>query len=155
MTSVRSSIYAAMVTALGTITTGNGFNNTLASVQKVNYGQDDTQRPYLVVTFSRETKRDRTMETKECTITGSIFAYSEELNEDDSGSIEDKVDLLVSDVEKLVGQQMALGVPFGAAGLKAVEIGHAKYTLGEEIVQGAEIDLTVTYHHKSDDPDTP
>jgi len=156
MVSVRTNIYSAMVTALGTITVANGYNVTLASAQKILYLATDSARPYVIASFKREDKTPATDDTYACSIRFQVFCYIDEVNEGDATSIEDAVDLLVSDVEKLLAVQRALSPPFGVTGCEDVILdGHEKYDVGGEWVQGATVFGTILYQHATEDPDAP
>jgi hypothetical protein len=154
--SVRSTIYDAFVTALATITVANGYNSTLASAQKVQYIADDSARPYVILSFKQDDKSDISQETTMGTIRWSIFAYIDEVNEGDAASIEDEVDLLVADIEKLVAAKRVETPPLSTTGTRDIILeGHKKYDVAGEWVQGATVFGRIEYHHDAADPDAP
>ena len=103
--SVREQIIQDLATAVGNVTTGNGYNNTLVSVQRfLQGGVSVASVPTAVINFSEETKTvgptDRV--TNNLYVTIDIWAIHDESQV--SGSTATLVDSLASDVEKAVMQ---------------------------------------------------
>lgn len=160
MASVRAQIYDALVTALGTIKVVNGYNTTLTSAQKVLARQTDSGRPYVIASFRRESTQDEegisTVEDYRGNLHFRIYAFPEEVREGDATSVEDQIDDLLSDVEKLLAAENAKNPPLNVTGAKDIILhGHDKYDVGTAYVQGVTLHGVIKYARAADDPDTP
>jgi len=107
--SVREDIIAHIATALGNVTTGNGYENTLASVQRFQQaGLTVATVPTAVVTFVNETKDIGPDFRATCELDVSIDIWAVHDTDAVSGDTATLVDSLAADCEKAV---MELGQP--------------------------------------------
>lgn len=149
--SVRESIIANMATALGNITTGNGYNNTLASVQRfMQTGLSVASVPTVVVNFERETKSLGPGDRTECDLEVSVDCWAIHDTAAVSGSSATLVDSLVYDVEKALMADTSRG---GAARDFHIE-SVVPFRLEEGAFVGATVVCRVKYQHLQTDPGT-
>lgn len=103
--SIREQIVQDLNTAVANVTTSNGYNNTLVSVQRyLQGGVSVASVPTAVINFTEETKSlgptDRVSNVLYLTV--DVWAIHDESQV--SGSTATLIDSLVSDVEKAVMQ---------------------------------------------------
>ena len=151
-TSVRESIVANITTVLGTVTTGNGYENTLASVQRfMQDGLTVATIPTAVVNFESERKSIGPADRSTCDLNVTIDIWAIHDTDSVSGSTATLVDSLAADVEKAVMQDTSRG---GNARETEVEsVSPFRLAEGQPYV-GATVSLRITYVHSISDPYT-
>lgn len=108
--SQRENIIANVVTALGNVTTGNGYNNTLVSVQRFQQdGLSIASVPCAVVNFDQERKTVGPLDRVTCTLDIGIDVWAVHDPASVSGSTATLIDSLAADVEKAVMQDTSRG----------------------------------------------
>lgn len=149
-TSVRESIIANIVTALGSVTTANGYSNTLASVQRfMQTGLAVATVPTAVVNWDDERKSNGPVERAMCTLGVSVDVWAVHDQEAVSGSTATLVDSLAADVEKAVMTDPTRGGY--ARECEVVSVTPFRLAEGQPFV-GATVSLTITYAHDLADP---
>jgi len=150
--SVREDIIAHIATALGNVTTGNGYENTLASVQRFQQaGLTVATVPTAVVTFVNETKDIGPDFRATCELDVSIDIWAVHDTDAVSGDTATLVDSLAADCEKAVMADTGRG---GKARDTAVRsITPFRLAEGQPFV-GSVLSVTVFYAHAADDPFT-
>lgn len=153
--SLRRTIIAALVAQLNTITVANGYVTDLGLLGRA--ATPTTPRsslsvlPVAVVSAPEEDKREPTQTYYECDLDVVVDAFAVELG--DGGGVEDKIDELVSDIERALLLGNAMDPPFAVAGfVDLVLMGHDKWALDDVNVAGASIGCRVRYRHSVTDP---
>lgn len=148
-TSRRESILANIATTLATVTTGNGYNNTLASIQRWNkLGNDLASLPAVIINAGIEYKEPRPNPLKQCTfmVHLEIWTRQDEEGTSDSDTI---LNSLLLDVEKALMADCTRG---GYAVDTAVGSIVPFETIDGKPDFGAFVELEITYQHAFADP---
>lgn len=150
--SVREDIIANIATALGNVTTGNGYENTLASVQRFQQtGLTVATVPTAVVTFSNETKEVGPDFRATCELDVSIAIWAVHDTDAVSGDTATLVDSLAADCEKAVMADPGRGGKARDTAVRSI----APFFLAEgQPFVGSVLSVTVSYAHTADDPFT-
>jgi len=150
--SVREQIIANIATALGDITTGNGYENTLVSVQRfMQGGLTVAQVPTAVVNFEDERKSQGPTERADCELSISIDLFAVHDQDVVSGSTATVVDSLAADVEKAVMVDPTRG---GLARTCEIESIHPFRLAESQPYVGATVSVRIRYQHSITDPYT-
>lgn len=163
MASRRDLIVTAIVSLLNqTITIGGGYNNGLA----VEAGGGGAQKPGAVenplaalpVVIVSAPEEDKDEDSSRHTYIRNRLRIELECVPDQDGvtPVEDQIDDLVEDIERvLLAQAFLEQPPLGVAGVEEIRIhGHTKLPVDSENLDGALMVLTVLYRHDEDDPRT-
>ena len=148
--SQRENIIANVVTALGNVTTGNGYNNTLVSVQRFQQdGLSVASVPCAVVNFDQERKVVGPLDRVTCTLDIGIDIWAVHDPVTVSGSTATLLDSLAADVEKAVMQDTSRGGYARDCFIETV----MPFRLTEGMpVSGMSLRLTCTHVHDISDP---
>lgn len=151
-TTVREQIISNIATALGNITTGNGYENTLQSVQRfMQDGLSVADVPTVVVTMEEERKSLGMTDRADCNLMVTCDVYAVHDQGSVSGSTAALVDSLAADVEKAVMADTTRG---GLARTCEVEsVIPFRLAEGQPFV-GATVSLRITYTHDAGSPYT-
>lgn len=151
-TSVRENIIANIATAVGNVSTSNGYNNTLASVQRFQQaGLSVATVPTAVVNFDQERKNVGPADRVDCQLDVSIDVWAIHDTDAVSGSTSTLVDSLAADIEKAVMSDTSRG---GYARDCYVEsVTPFRLAEGQPYV-GATLSVRIAYMHQLDDPFT-
>lgn len=109
-TSIREQIMASVATALGNVTTGNGYNNSLASVQRyLQSGLTVADVPTAVVNFEDERREQGPTDRVSCELRISVDIFAVHDEDTVTGSTATLVDTLAADCEKSIMQDPTRG----------------------------------------------
>lgn len=151
-TSVREQIIANIATALAAVTTGNGYENTLASVQRfMQSGLTVAQVPTAIVNFDEERKSQGPTDRADCQLSISIDIWAVHSEAVVSGSTATLVDSLAGDIEKAVMVDPTRG---GLARTCEVDSIHPFRLAEGQPYVGATVTVRITYTHSLSDPFT-
>lgn len=150
--SVREDIVASIATALGNVTTGNGYNNTLASVQRFQQGGLAVATvPTVVVTFDSETKTIGPDFRATCELVVEVDIWAIHDTETVSGDTATLIDSLAADCEKAIMQDPGRSSKARDTSIRSV----VPFRLAEgQPFVGATISCIIEYAHQGDDPFT-
>ncbi len=148
-TSRRELIRQNIIDALELITTGNGYNNTLANVQGWKQrGNPSKDVPYAVVSLGRETKQPEPNPQATCSLSVFIELTTRQ-SETDTTDTEGILNSLLLDIEKAIMVDVTRG-------------GYAENTIIRSSIPfesiegnpscGLIIELEIVYQHKLTDP---
>lgn len=150
--SVRETIIANITTALGNVTTANGYNNTLASVQRfMQDGLSVASVPCAVVNFEQERKTVGPIDRVTVDLEVSVDVWAVHDTTSVSGSTATLVDSLAADVEKAIMQDTSRGG--NARDCRVDTVVPFRLTEGQPYV-GATISLRIMYVHDISNPYT-
>jgi hypothetical protein len=132
------------------VTTSNGYENTLASVQRfMQTGLTVASVPTAVVNFDDERKSNGPADRATCTLSVSIDVWAVHDTASVSGYTATLVDSLAADVEKAVMQDTTRGG--NARECEVTSVVPFRLAEGQPFV-GATVSLTITYVHDIADP---
>jgi hypothetical protein len=147
---VRESILEDLRTTLGGITTANGFNNDIQSVQRWRQqGNSLVVVPCIVVNAGPEEKDPVPNPFMTCRLTIYVDIWTRQ-DEADSRSTDTILNSLLGDVEKALTQDITRG---GFAKDTNIKSNSLFETLEGQPYSGIVIELEIIYQHKQGDPD--
>ena len=150
--SVREQIIANIATALGSVTTGNGYNNTLASVQRFQQvGLTVATVPTAVVTFDGETKTIGPDNRASCNLEVSVDIWAVHDTDVVSGDTATLVDSLAADCEEAI-----MVDPTRNGKARDCVVGNIvpfRLAEGQPFI-GVSLSVTISYAHEAGDPFT-
>lgn len=147
---VRESILEDLRTTLGGITTANGFNNDIQSVQRWRQqGNSLVVVPCIVVNAGPEEKDPVPNPFMTCRLTVYIDIWTRQ-DEADARSTDTILNSLLGDVEKALTQDITRG---GFAKDTNIKSNSLFETLEGQPYSGIVIELEIIYQHKQGDPD--
>ena len=148
--SVREQVVANIATALGNVTTANGYENTLASVQR--FTQDGltlSSVPYAVVTMDSERKSVGPNDRTTCDLDVNVDVWAVHDTDTYTGSTATLVDSLAADCEKAIMQDTSRGGKARDTYIDSV----TPFRLAEgQPYVGATVSVRITYVHDLKDP---
>ena len=149
-TTVREQIIASIATNLGNVTTANGYENTLVSVQRfMQSGLSIADVPCAIVNFDEERKVQGPTDRADCDLRVSIDVYAVHDEDAVSGYSATLIDSLAGDIEKCV-----IGSPPSLAVTTDIEsVIPFRLAEGQPFV-GATISVKITYRHDVTNPYT-
>lgn len=156
--SVRSQVHSAIVTLLGAISVANGYNTDLAvaagggGAHKL-YNENSRKTPPLVfVILNTEEKISQDNQFLHCRAefecVGEV-AIQEETQQD---QLAERLDLLMTDIEKALLNGVLQSPAFGVVGVEDVELGGYDIHEVSPFRASAVIFGTVQYRHRADNP---
>lgn len=150
MPTIRENILEDIRTTLADITTANGFNNTIVSVQRwLQRGNDITLVPCIVISSGPEDKQPAPNPLMTCKLAIYLDVYTRQA-ESDTQATETILHSLLGDIEK------ALMADYTRSGL-AQETNFRGNTLFQAVEGsphvGIIIELEIIYQHNQDDPE--
>ncbi len=147
---VRESILDNIKTVLATVTTGNGYNNTLASVQRWKQaGNSLVEVPCVVIKGGPEEKVDEPNPLKTVNMTVYCDLWIRQ-DPDDTASTDTIVNSLYGDIEKALMIDRTRG---GFAVDSTISAGEPFETVEGQPHAGMTIELSVQYQHQQSDPE--
>jgi hypothetical protein len=158
MASRRVLIVEALIAALNSITVENGYNTSIGTAGGFQVPSRDANigavLPFGIVHVPREDKADdRVVDQMDCRLYVDVLVapFSAE-----DGIVEEDIEQLVEDVERVILDQKAQEPPLGVAGVLDLEYGgHEKLPLrGDLVFSGASMQVVVHYRHDVTDPRT-
>jgi len=150
--SVREDIIANVATALGNVTTGNGYNNTLASVQRFQQsGLTVATVPTAVVTFVNESKETGPDFRSTCELEVSVDVWAVHDTDAVSGDTATLVDSLAADCEKAIMADTSRGGKARDCAVRAIT--PFRLAEGQPFV-GTMLSVSISYAHEAGDPFT-
>jgi len=153
MPSVRENIIANVATALGNISTANGYGNDITGgIQRfLQTGLTVASVPTIVVQFDNEDKSLGPVEQYTCTLTIGISVWCVHDTASISGYTWPVIDSIVTDVEKAVMVDTTRGGYAHDCEVRSIE--GFSITQGQPYV-GANVQLVVSYAHAASNPET-
>ncbi len=150
--SVREQIVSNIATALGNVTTGNGYNNTLVSVQRFQQsGLSVSSVPTAVVNFEGETKSIGPDHRATCDLEVTVDIWAVHDTDVVSGDTATLVDSLAGDCEKAIMADPTRGGKARECTVRNV----TPFRLAEsQPYVGISLACTITYAHEAGDPFT-
>lgn len=150
--SVREEIIADIATALGNVTTGNGYNNTLASVQRFQQsGLTVATVPTAVVNFVSESKEIGPDARSTCDLEVGVDVWAVHDTDVVSGDTATLVDSLAADCEKAIMQDVSRNGKARDCAVRAVN--PFRLAEGQPFV-GCNLTVIISYQHDFNDPFT-
>lgn len=161
MVSVRDFIVLNMTAALNTISVANGYNSNLNTAS----GGGGAQKPgavenplaVLPVVIVSAPAEDKDEDTSRHSYIRNRLRVELELvpDQDGTGPVEDQIDNLVEDVERVLLGENQNDPPLSTTGVEEIRLdGHTKLPVEGESLDGALMSMTVIYRHNVDDPRT-
>lgn len=151
----RKLLLQALVDQLNTITVANGYNTDLGIAGGAQKVQVETNQlgtlPVALVSMFGEDKEADLVRFVTGTLRCVVAIWPDVAEGDDA---EDKLDDLITDVERAIAVQMDADPPWGIAGALRIErdgvVSHVKNTPDGEV--SAEIEVVLGYRHDLGDP---
>ena len=162
MASKRDSIVTALIAVLNTITVTNGYNTNLSTgtggggaVKPDSVRNQLAVTPVVLVSVPSEdkdtgdTSRHSYIRNR---LSVELVLY---IGQDGTTPVEDQIDDLVEDVERILLGANLDSPPLSVTGLEEIRLqGHLKFTVDEESLDGALMSADFYYRHDQDDPRT-
>ena len=149
---VREQIIAGIATDLATITTTNGYENTVVNVQRfMQSGLSVADVPCVIVNFDEERKNQGPSDRAECDLRVTVDVWAVHDEDSVSGYTASLVDSLAGDVEKAI---MSDTTRDGfARGCEIESVIPFRLAEGQPFV-GATVSVKITYTHDISNPYT-
>lgn len=155
--SVREKILKNVETTLETITTDNGYNNTVSAVQRWNHAGNDVQSvtdgPVILILPGQEQKEMQppTRATCRLMVDLAIFIYHDVI-EDADKSTDELMSSILADVEKA----LMLDASRGGNAMDTNLQGSQPFEIeGGQPYAGIIVDLQLVFRHQLSDPTQP